>query len=159
MDDHQYSCYITKLKRKKKSWFSLHSCQPSNSETTRVAKGLLKKIKSIGFIVIFNKTISISNLHNHKIPKIRTTSPFFTWYASCDWWRFRYFSGSLYLHVLLQAFFWAIFSCLDFGPCRLFLFFSPFLGVLSFYEVWQGVIDQASECRYSSKGERRHQGN
>jgi hypothetical protein len=37
-----------------------------------------------------------------------------------------------------------LFACLDFGPCRLFLFLSLF-GVLSFYEVWQGFIDQASE--------------
>jgi hypothetical protein len=113
----------------KKSWFNLHSCQPSNSETTRVAKGLLKE-KSIGFIVIFRKTISISNLHNHKIPKIRSTSPFFTWYASCDWWRFWYLVVPL-PPCVVAGLFWAIFLP---GLWSLpFVSFSlPFLGCFLF---------------------------
>jgi hypothetical protein len=54
---------------------------------------------------------------------IRFTSPFFSWYASCDWWKVEFLvvsfppGGSPLLG-------------LDFGPCPLFLFL--FLsGVLS----------------------------
>ncbi len=66
------------------------------------------------------------------------TSPLFSQFASCDWWRVRFllvpFSpcGPLLLGCLLAA--WT--SVL--APCFLFL---PLSWVLSFYKVWRGFIN------------------
>ncbi len=73
------------------------------------------------------------------------TSPFFSWYASCNWWRFQY------LEVPFPPCgwpLWSSFACLDSGPCTLFPFLS-LSGVLSFYKVWQGFINRTL-CKFNS---------
>jgi hypothetical protein len=58
-------------------------------------------------------------------------APSSSWYASCNWWRFRYLVVPLW-HASFGLSAW-----LDFGPCTLFLFLS-LIWVLSFYEIWPG---------------------